>query len=452
MKNNFKLFRAFFRGNVLKILALFIITVSIGIILSTSWGAYAYVVKSVSFYKKADIANSDYVRIYSEFSDRYMYMMEQNSENTEKDVFVNENETVEEYSLDTYNEDYSALVNYDVYAQIEKLSAVENVYYYYTCSNGYNQYNNSDYGLICASEKMYKLFDYPLSNGNWFWDTKEEAEYPNVVVCGSLFENVSVGSNIDIVLNTLPYTVHVVGKVASPYEAISFTGVSDRGLIAGQNLILTLDDEKTVGYFGEQIVKYPSDAIVAYKESATAEEIEECRQFYESFFQGENEFSPYDLSKVDYPLSIYVTTSDMERQSKISVDTLPFSPLLFVAAGIMFVILGTLIIKKKQHDYFIYYFCGCSKKKSFAITAAGIFSVIILAGIICSAFIVYMRYQIANGMVTLADSHYVYDIGCHIWVWTYFIVMGIIACIVPFAMIFSKRSSLLKLYKKEKSE
>lgn len=445
-----KLFGMFFHKNILKSLALLIISTSMCIILATIAANYNYYFQSIRFFQTDEMLYSDSVGIYDDF--RYLCTTFLTSQTGDEDI---------PYTMDDYNEDCANFIFSDVYGQIEKLSAVERVYSYTVTSNGYNAYNNADFQMICSDEATYKLWNYSLSNGTWFWNTEESSEYPNVVLCGSIFENVSIGDNIDITLNNEPYTVHVIGKVAAPYHFIRLGG-SEISLDTFSSTIFVLKDEKTVGYFGKQILRYPEPAIVNYKDSATKEEIEQCREFYRSFFTNENPYFSFDMEtvaemagveEVKNMITVYEPMKEKVERAENSVmttlaATIKQDLIMPLIATFMFMALSVLLVRKKQRDYYIYYFCGCSKRKTFLISLAGIASIAIIAGLICIGYMMWRTYIISHGMVTGGEYQYVFDTTVHLAVWGYLVLCVLLSCIIPFRMIFSKKSSLISLYRK----
>ncbi len=449
-----KLFGMFFHKNILKSLALLIISLSMCIIVSIIAANCNYYFQSVSFFSKKEILNSDFVKIYNKFNSlcEYFYL-ECQSDN--KDYH---------YSINDYSNDCENFALSDVYGQIETLPAVDHVYSYTVLDKGRNIYNYADFQIICSDEPTYKLWDYSLSNGSWFWNTKESSEYPNVVLCGTIFENVDVGRNIDIIFNNSPYTVHVIGKVAAPYHTIRFTG-DECSLDNFSNTIFVLRDDKTIDYFGEQILYRPASAFVAYKDSATKEEIEQCREFYESFFTNENPYFSFDLNVVldmagvddieSFQGSPYDSTAELAERAKDIVmttvtATLKQDLIIPLISTFMFVALSVLLVRKKQRDYSIYYFCGCSKRKTFLISLAGIASIAVVAGLICTGYMMWRTYIISHGMVTGGEYQYVFDTTVCLIVWGCLALCVLLSCIIPFRMIFSQKSSLLSLYRKGK--
>ncbi len=443
-----KLFGMFFHKNILKSLALLVVSVSSCIIFSTVLASCNYYYQSESFFRKNEILNSDYIMIYTKFRNLCdaAYYGELGDETSQGNIEV-------------WNENYEAFVLSDVYGQIKKLPAVENVYSYMKHNYGYSVYNNSEFQMICSDELTYKLWDYSLSSGSWFWNTKESSEYPNAVLCGTIFENVDIGSNINITFNNQPYTVHVIGKVAAPYQTINFAGPF-YSLNTFGNTIFVLRDKKTIDCFGKQILHNPSSAFVTYKSDATNEEIEQCREFYSSLLTDENPDFPFDLEKAEeyyipMPSDLYQPTVELVEESNRLIaatikEIIYRNFIILFISTFMFVVLSVLLVRKKQRDYSIYYFCGCSKRRTFLISLAGIASIAVVAGLICTGYMMWKDYIISHGMVTNGGYQYVFDTTVCLIVWGYLALCVLLSCIIPFRMIFSQKSSLISLYRKGK--
>lgn len=431
MRKFFRLLGDFFCNNRLRALALLIIIASTCVIFSSSIADYNYDADSLAYFDRDEFERADYVNIYESFEDRFM---EQNYTGSGL------------YDATDFNEAYGNFVKSDVYTQIKKLPAVDKVYSY-TEETLTGTYNNTSFDLIFGDIDTHRVFDYRLSDGCWFWDAEQSSEYPNAVVCGSLFESVPVGSDIDIKYLGSMRRIHVIGKVSAPYHTVEFTNSLVHGLNTYRNKIFFLNDETSLKTFGETIKRYPSDAIVTYKADATDEEIKECQDFYKSFFT-ESEIKEYFLTPF-YELDDMIAEARQSINEEINNMLRRDLVFLFIATFI-FIALTVLMVKKKLHDYYIFYFCGCTRKKSFWLSVAGISIIAIIAGLIASGYIMYSYYMISHGYYNGSQNSYVFDYRCHLVVWLYLAVVVLVSCIIPFIMVASKKSTLMSLYRKGK--
>lgn len=431
MRKNLKLFKEFFSKNIIKSLALLIVIVSTCIIFCSKIAEINYQFHSLSYFNKEELSNGECLNIYSCISDSYDMM------------YMDENGSVD---MDSVNEKYSKAVESDIYRQIGELPAVDKVYSYTDESRGENLYNDSYIKLIFSNTDTYQFFNYDLSDGCWFWETEQTSEYPNVVLCGSIFGDVEVGSDIDITYLTKPYKVHVIGKVAAPYQHVEFVGDYIHG-IKNTNTLFFMDDELSFKTFGSTIKRYPSAAVVQYKSDATEEEIEECHQFYRSAV----------YSKVDnIPAGkrIYVSSDEYMELAydyiNNDIKQLLEKDLIFsIIAIFMTIILSVLMIRSKRNEHNIYCLCGASKRKNFLISFSAIASIAVAAGIICSIYMLNYSYMISNGMVSVSDIEFRFEWNCYAVMWLYLLVVSLISSVIPFIMLVRKKMTLITLYRKK---
>ena len=437
---NIKLCFQFFGKNKLKVLALLIIAVSNCIILCSSIGYCNYREYSFSMYDKPEIRNADYVKIYYQLNMQYQLNYE------------NENGGVD---AEAVNKSYSEALEDDVYHQIEQLPAVDSVYSYNVEENGDNRYNDSYISLLFSNEDTARLWDYELSDGCWFWETKQTSKYPNAVVCGSIFQNVEVGSDIEILYLSRPYKIHVIGKVAAPYQTVDVTGEYSLGL-TNENRIFFLDDEMSYNTFGARIKRNPTGAIVKYKDNSTKEDIEECRKFYKSYVYGKlsKDLVDIDESELDEidcftePEFKFNNTEHFIESAKR--EAFSRSTFFTVISALMFVILTALMVKVKMPEFCIYRFCGCTRIRSFIIFLSAILSITVLAGILGSLFMLLHTYMAYNGMTDMKMSGYIYGGNCYLTMWLTLIADVLLGSIIPFIVLCKRKITLITLYKTEK--
>lgn len=435
MRKNLKLIYEFFCGNTLKAVALLIIITSTCIIICSSLSRYIFSCCSLNYFNKLELLKSDYVIAYSGLSDIY------------DETYMDSDGNID---IKAFNEEYSKVVESDIYKQIETLSAVDKVYSYTIERYGQNLYNDTPISLIFGNMDTHKFFSYNLSDGCWFWDTEQTSEYPNAVLCGSIFENVKTGSNITITYNAKTYTIHVIGKVSAPYQTVEFTGEYSMSL-TNDNKIFFLDNEMSIAAFSKTIKRYPTAAIVQYKEDATEKEIKECREFYKSVI--------LDNIKIDEPIDIpdnmaYETTENMLEfsnnyiqsyiQSSVSRDTI-----FILIAAFMSILLAVMMVKSKFKEYCIYYFCGCAEKKTFLIFALSVVFINFISGFICSVYMMTYSYLLSQGQLNLQLSKCIFSTECYVLLGGYLLINIIISCIIPFIILKEKKLSLINFYKKE---
>lgn len=453
MRKNLLIFKEFFHKNKIKSLALVVIITCTCIIMVNTVAEINYRYKSLSCFEGEELKNADYVRVYEQLE--YTY--------TEK--YANDNRSV---NVDSFKKDYSEIVKSDLYHQIEQLPAVDKVYSYYDEDGGYSRYNDVDMGLYFANEDTYKYFGKDLSAGCWFWETEQKSEYPNVVLCGSIFENTEIGSDIDIIYNTDPYKVHVIGKIAPPYQYVSINGIGGSALRSG-NLMFFVDNEFSYNFFGSQIKRYPTNAIVQYKSTATEEDIKECRDFYRSFVE-KNGGSVLNIQNayrsLSWKLELEYTLLNEGVENLINVNLIYCS-----AAMLVTVILAILMVRGKRKEHNIYCLCGCSKMKAFWLSFAGIATITFISGVLVSIYMIVRSSIISSGILNIYRNEfvgvkyfihklfgkitdidsigYIFDWKCYGIIWGYLLIITVISSIIPFIMVMKKKMTLMTLYKQK---
>lgn len=425
----------FFCKNKLKALALFIILLSNSIIIYTSIGFVNYREYSNSLFDRNKLKLSDYVYIYSQYD--YQASFE----------FYDENGN---FDTKSFNKKYADVVSDDAYHQIEQLSAVDKVLSYCVEDRGYNKYNDENISLMFSNEDTARFWEYDLSDGCWFWDAKGSGAYPNAVVCGSAFKKVKVYTDIEIIYNTNRYKIHVIGKVAAPYQTINISGEYSTGL-TNENRIFFLDDEKSLKTFGSSIKRFPTSAIVKYKDGTDDDEIKACRNFYARYVYDHLNMEMLDVDDI----ICYTSTDDMfqnadsyldSAKTEATVNILIFS----LIALITFTILSILMAKVKQSEFCIYYFCGCTRKQSFLIFISGIFGVTLFAGIISSVVIFLHSCLVYNGVLSKDLSRYIISGNCYGFVWLFLLINMLLGTVIPFVMINKRNFNLVTFYKSQK--
>lgn len=425
MRKFIKLFTEFFNKNILKSLALLLVITSTGIMICLFFAHCSYYFQPVKYFQKIG-SKSDGINIYGD----YMVKACMDSEMEVSDI----------------NAKYDELVKQDVYAQISKLPSVEKIYTYTSLWN--MSYNNNNTDVFISNNDTYKVFNYPLSDGCWFSDSGQSSKYPDAVVCGALFENISVGNDIEILdYNKNVYKIHVIGKISAPYMTMTNIGGIYTDAVEFKNKIFCLDNKITNTAF-ENCSYQKNGATVKYKDSATDKDIEECHDFYRSFLDAlviseDIDYQPSIISYEENMQLLWQTVNNYINTNGIRIMA------FILAATFMCVALTVLMIKKKMKEYYIYYFCGCSKRKTFLLSFSATASTAILSGLICSMFMWIWSYKITHGMTSMSNSQYVFDSNCYLMVWLYLLTVVLISCIIPFIMLVRKNSTLMKLYRKD---
>lgn len=441
LKKQFKLIGEFFYKNTVKtIILIFIITI-ICFILSMITGKYSYEYEKISYFDKPELSNADFIEVYSVYSIRWSEYVNQR---------IDEGESEKIMYMNLYQDEIDKFIKSDVYKTIENMSAVDKIYYY--DQTGYNDgsYEENDIQLMFANEDTYKLINYDLSDGCWFGETEQTSEYPNVVVSGAAFKDAKVGSNIEITYLNKPYTVHVIGKVASPYQTLysmpDHFGISNT-YFEPTNRIFLINDENAVNIFGETIKENPSAAIVKYKENAAESEIDDVRKYCD--FITDDFFKTF-LYSADYSLRPYtpvkqVIQSDMTTLNQNAKNNI-LKVVEFLAIGlIIFVFISVLMIRKKKKELNVLYLYGCSRKKIFGIFVSSLTVPTLLIGILMTVYMLVYQYINANRLFKSDEfTGYLFTQYNYLLLWGYLLLCFGITCIIVWFMIIKSKSKVIK--------
>ncbi|MGN0537566.1 MAG: hypothetical protein ACI4M3_06275 [Acutalibacteraceae bacterium] len=428
-----KLFFDFFTHNKLKLFFLLVIMISAMIMLSETIGQVRYYLYEISFYAKDELKDSIFVQACHTF--RYTILDETGH-------------PYEDYDSEEYREKYDALEeqieNEDFPQKSKTFSAVEDVYCYAETSGEYNK----NYTTIqLASEKTYEIFDYQLSSGTWFKDCKQTSPYPNAVVCGNVFRDVPIGSDIEIInhhnnrKNSIK--VHVIGKINPPYFTLDFSNRTVQNSIEGYGFretarkttcIFLLNNQFTQNYISDNQftsdnlhnLSYLTDSFssffVKFKETATEEEIDEYLN-YISQYSGD---SKYDSAYADTNTVVEAT----RRYTKeIIINSLPLSLFYAVISTFTVVCVSSIIVRKKLLEHYTYYLCGCSRKKSFSLLASGLLYIGFIAFIITSLYLFFKKLII---IFLISYPETIIDQYSYLYIFLYVAVCLLLSLIIPF--------------------
>ena len=212
------------------------------------------------------------------------------------------------------------------------------------------------------------------------------------------------------------------------------------------NRVFLLNDKKSLDMFGERsLYGFPTSAFVTYKDNATDVQIQECRDYYSSIYKDAK----------DITLEGYVSCEDLFEALNGVIDfsiqqTFQNSMLFLGTATLMFVIISILMVKTKQNEYNIHTICGSSKKNSFLYSLFAMGFISVLAGLICSIYLMVFNYFLINDLLPESGNDFYINAVCYIALWLYLIITTAISTIVPYIMVFRKKMTLMTLYRKNK--
>ena len=484
--------------NIIKVVSIFLVLILVCTYIGLIIARYNYYKNYYDMFNKPEFSNASFVGIPSFVRGGY-YSLEEQAQTMQK--------IPRNYYFDKAR--YRYFKDNDIYSDLKKLSAVDNVYYYYTLPLGAQ-------GFVMSNDTYKLLFQRPLSSGKNFEDTEQTSKYPNAVVCGPRFDDVSVGDDIPITAEYLPvseissvsyyqasenleeqlvskeYKVHVIGKISYPYKTLSQlppheTQLNNVLLNTCDNAIIMLDNDFTLNYFSDISVKsYPGDSIVSYKKGATAKDMEEFRAYCDKITSAHisEVYKKFDIKMRGGLPRMYVNGKDVVARpynnsvsesydyainnlnSETKTRLLPVALVIGVIGIIASCFAAVLMIRKKRKDICIYYFCGCTKSKVYllylSITAASVLAV----GILSSVFM-YV-YNNISFFFNSGDNSEIFTIlgsilhvdfnmsfidfqsNCYIAVWLYLLVVFVILSVLIYFLTAKRKYMLIDFYNKLK--
>lgn len=329
-------------------------------------------------------------------------------------------------------------------ADLDGVKGVANLSYYGTFSCNYDGKSFfTNYKIY--NEHMTNAFSKQLSEGTWFGESTE-SDMPEVVVGGAAFNEIAVGSTIQITLTDneskqTQHKVRVVGKIGYPWYTASYgsmgSNISTEDFLTSADMMLFSDTEETRTLF-ETYAKLTSSLsfsyFVLYDENCTEAQKNACRDFYETV----GSYASYDT----------ILSNTEKNISDELMDKIVTPVFLLVIATITLISISTLNTYKKLRDHSIYYLCGCSRRKSFIYLFVEISMVAIIATVID---IVYISIQI-NGLRsgTVIYSNTIIDYWNIVYAVIYCIITMLITTILPF-MIY-KKNTPLEIYRRNHND
>ena len=481
--------------NIIKVVSIFLVLILVCTYIGLVIARYNYRKNYFDMFNKPELSNASFVGIESSVSDGYDSLREQARTMQKIPPHYDFQEAQLKYFKDN-----------DIYSDLKKLSAVDNVYYYYTLPLELDLD-----GFVMSNDTYKLLFQRPLSSGKNFEDTEQTSKYPNAVVCGPSYDDVSVGDDIPITAEYIPvskfssssyyqvsssqiiskeYKVHVIGKISYPYKTLSQLPPNETQLYILFNTcddaIIMLDNDFTLNYFSDISVKsYPGDSIVSYKKGASAKDMEEFRAYCDKITSAHisEVYKKFDIKMRGVP-RMYVNGKDVVARpynnsvsesydfainnlnSETKTRLLPVALVIGVIGIIASCFAAVLMIRKKRKDICIYYFCGCTKSKVYllylSITAASVLAV----GILSSVFM-YVYNNISfffnygdNSEIfkTLGSILHVdfnmsfidFQSNCYIAVWLYLLVVFVILSVLIYFLTAKRKYMLIDFYNKLK--
>lgn len=490
MKKGIILISKIIRGNITKIIIMFVILSLAGIYISTVLADYNYKMDYYEKFNCEELDNADFINV-----DVYLHSSYKSIEEVLK--------TTEDYNFNKSFRNY--LKDIDINNNLKNFSAVDKVYYLYTPPIIYHNNDDISAQLFFMNNDTYKLlYNYALEKGSSnFESTTQTSEYPNAIVNGSLFKDVEIGEDITVYANYTPsselnngvydelassqniyknFKVHVIGKVASPYKTlVQMPSVHNQLSLIHEHYdfggVYLLDNDFTLNYFSDvPITAYPNGSIVQYKDDMSTGEFDELKAYCDkvTFEHIAKLNEKFGIKNV--PTNMIISNGKAERfkayghpvqkaykyetdtlNNRITYFTLPIMAVIMMIGIIASVFIFSLIIRKKHRELEIYYICGCSRQKCYCIFTTLCFLISFLAGaFITTLMLIYTAKRsyhmplsnVINNIINLNSEQLDYQSNCFYFVWGYLLTVFLITAVFMYFELIRSSSLFSKMINK----
>ena len=280
------------------------------------------------------------------------------------------------------------------------------------------EFRSSIVNLNFYNEYMMESFLNILTEGKWFEHSEESEVCVEAILSGAIFNDISVGSEIDLLIPNTDTIIPVkaVGKIDYPWYAPDYNTISedisaDKFLV--QANVVIIEDNK----YNRELLpdgctpkSLGLSYFVLYKDSCTPQQKQAVRDHMSRI----GTYKTYD--------EIFDNTH--KKVQKEMIDKLVTPCFLLVISTILLISIAVMTTHKKLRDHAIYYLCGCSRKKSFLYLTVGISVPVLIAVVLNTIYEVIQIKNLMSGSAAYAGS--IVD--------QYNIIIGIIYCVVTIAV------------------
>lgn len=280
------------------------------------------------------------------------------------------------------------------------------------------EFRSSIVNLNFYNEYMMESFQNILTEGKWFEHSEESEVCVEAILSGAIFNDISVGSEIDLLIPNTDTIIPVkaVGKIDYPWYAPDYNTISedisaDKFLV--QANVVIIEDNK----YNRELLpdgctpkSLGLSYFVLYKDSCTPQQKQAVRDHMSRI----GTYKTYD--------EIFDNTH--KKVQKEMIDKLVTPCFLLVISTILLISIAVMTTHKKLRDHAIYYLCGCSRKKSFLYLTVGISVPVLIAVVLNTIYEVIQIKNLMSGSAAYAGS--IVD--------QYNIIIGIIYCVVTIAV------------------